>query len=80
MEILSETVYEKNRFLQENPTFKPNFHFYFITEDTHFSEKYCKGYPFRSRPITDKIWNLFNVDCIKAKQFVNLILNNKVKI
>ncbi|MHA1241498.1 MAG: hypothetical protein ACTSQU_12035 [Promethearchaeota archaeon] len=79
-EILAEIVYERKRFIQENPSLKNNLNFYFITEDTHFSRKYNKRFSFYSTPITDRIEDLFNVKCVRAKQFTDLIIKKKLDL
>ena len=81
MEILAEVIYEKRRCIQENPLFKNNFDFYFISEDTHFSEKYINTFGgIISRPITDKINKLFGVKCLRIREFFTLIQRQKLNI
>jgi len=72
--ILSEIIYENRRFLQENPSLsKDFFKFYFVSNDTHFSPKYHSLYNCCSSQITDKIKNLFCIDCCNAIGFKDLI-------
>ena len=81
MEILAEVIYEKKRCIQENPLFKKNFDFYFISEDTHFSEKYINRFGgIISRPITDKINKLFGIKCVRIRGFFTLIRRQKLNI
>ncbi len=79
-EILSEIIYERKRCIQENPRFRNNLNFYFITEDTHFSRKYNKRFNFYSTPITTKIKKLFDIDCVRVNQFAGLITNRKLNL
>lgn len=79
-EILAEIIYERKRFIQDNPHFRNNLNFYFITEDTHFSRKYNKKFELYSTPITDKIKNSFNISCLRAKQFTNLIIKKQLNL
>jgi len=80
-EILAETIYEKKRFIQENPFFKKNFYFYFISEDTHFSEIHINRFGGTiSRPITDKINKLFGVKCVRIKEFFTLIQQQQLNV
>lgn len=80
-EILAETIYEKKRFIQENPFFKKNFDFYFISEDTHFSEIHINRFGGTiSRPITDKINKLFGVKCVRIKEFFTLIQQQQLNV
>ncbi len=69
--ILSEIIYEKKRFLQDNRSIS-NFTFYFISNDNHFSPKYNSNYNCFSRQITDKIKELFSIDCYRASDFKDL--------
>ncbi len=81
MEILAEAIYERKRCIQDNPPFRNNFDFYFISEDTHFSEKYVKRFGgIVSRPITDKINKLFDVKCVRNRKFFDLIQQHKLNI
>ncbi|KKK40770.1 hypothetical protein LCGC14_0519450 [marine sediment metagenome] len=77
-EILSEIIYERKRCIQEKTFFRNNLDFYFITEDTHFSRKYIRRFNFYSTPITTKIKNLFDIDCVRAKQFARLLIDRKL--
>jgi hypothetical protein len=77
-EILSEIIYERKRCIQENTLFRNNLDFYFITEDTHFSGKFNKRFKFYSTPITKKIKDSFDIDCVRAKQFARLLINRKL--
>lgn len=80
-EILAEVIYEKNRCIQEKPLFKNNFDFYFISEDTHFSEKHINRFGGTiSRPITDKINKLFGVKCVRIKEFFTLIQKQQLNV
>ncbi len=80
-EILAEVIYEKKRCIQENPLFKKNFNFYFISEDTHFSEKHINRYGgLISRPITDKINKLFGVKCVRIKEFFTHIQQQQLNV
>lgn len=79
MEILAEVIYEKKRCIQENPPFRNNFDFYFISEDTHFSKKDINRFGGTiSRPITDKINKLFDVKCVRIKEFFDLIQHQQL--
>ncbi len=78
--ILAEIIYERKRYIQERPQFRKNLNFYFITEDTHFSRKYNKRFRVYSTPITDKIKDLFSIDCVRAKQFADLIVKKKLNL
>ena len=81
MEILAEVIYEKKRCIQENPLFRKNFDFYFISEDTHFSKKYINRFGGTiSRPITDKINKLFDVKCVRIREFFDLILQEQLNV
>ncbi len=81
MEILAEVIYEKKRSIQEKPFFRVNFDFYFISEDTHFSSKYINRFGgIISRPITDEINSLFDIKCIRIKEFFNLIQSKQLNI
>lgn len=80
-EILAEIIYEKKRCIQEKPLFKNNFDFYFISEDTHFSEKHFNRFGGTiSRPITDKINKLFGVKCVRIKEFFTLIQQQQLNV
>jgi hypothetical protein len=80
-EILAEVIYEKKRCIQEKPLFKNNFYFYFISEDTHFSEKHINRFGGTiSRPITDKINKLFGVKCVRIKEFFTLIQKQQLNV
>lgn len=79
-EILAEIIYERKRFIQENPHFRNNLNFYFITEDTHFSRKYNKRFNLYSTPITDEIKDLFDISCVRAYQFTNLIIKKQLNL
>jgi len=80
-EILAETIYEKKRCIQDNPLFKNNFDFYFISEDTHFSKKHINRFGgIISRPITDKINKLFGVKCVRIKEFFTLIQKQQLNV
>jgi len=80
-EILAEVIYEKKRFIQENPIFRNNFDFFFISEDTHFSKKYINRFGgIISRPITDKINNLFGIKCVRIKEFFTLIQRQQLNV
>lgn len=81
MEILAEVIYEKKRCGQENPLFRKNFDFYFISEDTHFSKKYSNKFGGTiSQPITDKINKLFDVRCVRIGEFFDLILQQQLNV
>jgi len=81
MEILAEVIYEKKRCIQETPTFRNNFAFYFISEDTHFSEKHINRFGGTiSRPITDKINKLFGIECVRIKEFFDLINKQQLNV
>ncbi len=81
MEILAEVIYEKKRCIQENPIFRKNFDFYFISEDTHFSKEHINRFGGTiSRPITDKINNLFDVKCVRIREFFDLILQKQLNV
>lgn len=79
-EILAELTYERIRIIQDNPKYRDNFVFYFISEDTHFSPKYIKKNQMYSRPITNEIKKLFKIDCLRAIQFCKLIDTNQLQI
>lgn len=72
-EILAEIAYEKKRCVQETPILRKKFEFYFVTEDTHFSQKHMPEFKLISRGVTDEILKRFGVNCVRAKQFVDLI-------
>ncbi len=80
LKILSEIIYERKRFLQENHKFRDDFTFYFITEDTHLSPKYIKRYKFYSDQITKEIENLFQINCIRANQFIDLTRKKRLNM
>jgi len=81
MEILAEVIYEKKRCIQDTPTFRKNFDFYFISEDTHFSKKHINRFGGTiSRPITDKINKLFGVNCLRIREFFDLILQQQLNV
>ena len=78
-EILAEVIYEKKRCIQEKPLFRSDFVFYFISDDTHFSEKYINRFGgIISRPITNKINKLFGVECVRIKEFFKLLLQQQL--
>lgn len=80
-EILAEVIYERKRCIQENPLFRNNFDFYFISEDTHFSKKHLNRFGGTiSRPITDKINKLFDVKCVRIREFFDLILQQQLNV
>jgi len=79
-EILSEIIYERKRVIQENPKLKGNLIFFFVSEDVHFSPKYIKRYDKYSNPVTEKIKELFDITCIRSKNFCKLIKNKKLNL
>jgi len=80
-EILAEVIYEKKRCIQENPLFRKNFDFYFISEDTHFSKKYINRFGgIISQPITGKIEKLFDIKCVRIREFFDLILQQQLNV
>jgi len=81
MEILAEVIYEKKRCIQETPTFRKNFAFYFISEDTHFSKKHINRFGgIISQPITDKINKRFGIECVRIKEFFTLIQQYQLNV
>lgn len=79
-EILSEIIYERKRVIQENPKLRVNHIFFFVSEDVHFSPKYIKRYNKYSNPVTEKIKELFDITCIRSKNFCKLINNQKLNL
>lgn len=78
--ILAELCYEKIRVIQDNPKYRKNLDFYFVSEDAHFSPKYVKLIKQYSRPITDEIQKQFDIECLRASEFCVLINSKQLRI